>query len=62
MTTEPVAIGAAVQGVIVAVLAVLVGTGTITPELSGLLLGVAVAVIALVAVLVRAKVTPNSKV
>lgn len=61
MSTEPVAIGTAVQGVIVAVLAVLVGTGTISAELSGLLLGVSVAVIVLVASIVRSKVTPTAK-
>lgn len=60
MSTEPVAIGAAVNGVIVAILALLVGTETVTPEVGGYLLGIATAVIVLVASIVRSKVTPDA--
>lgn len=58
---EPVTIGGAITGLATAILAVLVGTNTISTELSGLLLGVVVALIAVVTVSVRSKVTPVAK-
>jgi hypothetical protein len=61
MTTEPVTIGGAVTGVIVALLALAAGYDWLTTDQSALFLGLAVAVIALVTLVVRSKVTPVTK-
>ena len=58
MNHEPVAIGGALGALATAILAVLVGTGTITTEMSGLLLGVVTAFIVVVTSVVRSKVSP----
>lgn len=61
MTNEPVAIATAVQGLIVAILAALVGYEVLTVDQSALFLGIAAAVIVLVGSIARSKVTPTSK-
>ncbi len=57
-TGEPVAIGTAVNALGAAILATLVGTGTIDADLSASLLGILVALNVVVGVITRHKVKP----
>lgn len=61
MQNEPVSIAAGIEAVIIALLALCVGLKWIDAEVSGLLLGVATALIGVIAVAVRSKVTPVAK-